>query len=172
MQSIQPFDRLDSETPEAFGAFVAYRDAGAKRSFRQAAEDSGNDDKTCERWRTTHNWKDRALAWDRFIDRKSQEAQVDQIQKMKRRHVALAVRMQQLSMEGMQSITGDMLHVSDMARFAGLGVQLERDARGDTEISPVLGIIATDVEDVPKLVEALRASVEVHIEDAEEGNVE
>lgn len=73
------WDRLDTESPKAFAAFVVYRDmtredrsvlaAYRVRSGRAQAENL-KPPGTWYRWNERHQWEDRSRAWDSAQDRR------------------------------------------------------------------------------------------------------
>jgi hypothetical protein len=83
--SLQPWDRRESESAQAFAAFVLYRDLGATRSIDEAyrraknapdkhqdrcgAHHTGRADGTWKGWSSTHEWVPRCLAYDTHLDR-------------------------------------------------------------------------------------------------------
>jgi hypothetical protein len=60
----QPWERRREESPEAYQAFVTYRDL-AKHSFVGAAKALGKSPSLLRRWARLYDWKDRVWAWDR-----------------------------------------------------------------------------------------------------------
>lgn len=69
------WERQESDTEKSWEAFVTYRDLGAGRSLKAAAEALGKHRSLVEEWSRTHNWRERVEEYDRWID-----------------HTALAVR--------------------------------------------------------------------------------
>ena len=78
-----PWDRLPSETPKSYKAFLAYVALGARRSVREAARQyhaktkpSGEELTTVNGWLTwssKYKWVSRCLARDEWIARTSDE---------------------------------------------------------------------------------------------------
>jgi hypothetical protein len=78
----QPWEQRHSESAKAFAAFKAYRDLGEQREFlaayRQltgksnARKQSGQ----WQRWSSDHEWKARALAYDRNLEQVAERARV------------------------------------------------------------------------------------------------
>ena len=87
MSALIDWDRLPTETPKSYAAFLAYVALGARRSVREAArqyhvnatstgEISGVEDTTVRTWMgwsARHKWVSRSLARDEWIARTSDE---------------------------------------------------------------------------------------------------
>ncbi len=58
------WERMPGESGPAYGAFLAYRNLGAKRSFVGAARLAGRHESLLRRWATRHRWRERAWQWD------------------------------------------------------------------------------------------------------------
>lgn len=83
----KPWERQEYDTDKSFHAFVCYRDLGASRSLGAAAQELGYGSRAAlYRWSTNHNWIERAKAWDIEQDRVRREAQLEEVEKMSRRH--------------------------------------------------------------------------------------
>jgi hypothetical protein len=54
---------MPGESGPAYGAFLAYRNLGAKRSFVGAARVAGRHESLLRRWATRHRWRERAWQW-------------------------------------------------------------------------------------------------------------
>jgi hypothetical protein len=110
--------RLPSESTEAFHAFSIYRDLGLKRTLdevsrRLDAEKRGsglrlvrpNEVRTKRRksgkiglWSRKFHWVERAAAWDRVVDQRLREKQLDEIEKMAKRQAQEAQNLSQVLM--------------------------------------------------------------------------
>ena len=58
------WERRKGETGAAYGAFVLYRDLGARRRLQQVAEARGCQVSLLKRWSSEYDWVCRARAWD------------------------------------------------------------------------------------------------------------
>ena len=110
--------RLASESTEAFHAFSIYRDLGLKRNLdevsrRLDAEKRGSglrlvsakDTRTkCRKsgkiglWSRKYHWVERAAAWDRIVDQRLREKQLDEIERMAKRQAQEAQVLSQVLM--------------------------------------------------------------------------
>lgn len=67
--------RLPGEKPQAYAAFMVYRDMGKGRNGRKVAQTIGKNQTTVFQWSKKHDWKNRAVAWDyRISDAKGEAA--------------------------------------------------------------------------------------------------
>ena len=75
-----PWDRLDSdspkdwgepESPQAFAAFVKYRDLGPSRSIEKGGNRGAKGGRTArrEKWSSDHRWIKRTAAYDVYLDK-------------------------------------------------------------------------------------------------------
>lgn len=71
---LEPWDRRQEESPEAYEAFCVYRDMGLARSQKKAAEHLGKTRQLLSGWSSRHDWTDRVAAWDLEQDRQRREA--------------------------------------------------------------------------------------------------
>jgi ribosomal protein L22 len=110
-------DRLPAETPQAYRAFAIYRDlppgkrslAAVSHAIAEERRDSGlqivTDNKSTEGaakgcrkkesgrvalWSRKFKWVERAAHWDAIVAARIRERQLDEIEKMARRHAANA----------------------------------------------------------------------------------
>jgi hypothetical protein len=110
--------RLASESTEAFHAFSIYRDLGLKRNLDEVsrrfdAEKRGsglrlvrpNEVRTKHRksgkiglWSRKYQWVERAAAWDRIVDQRLREKQLDEIERMAKRQAQEAQVLSQVLM--------------------------------------------------------------------------
>ena len=84
-----PWDRLPTETPKAYAAFLAYCALGARRSVREAARQrhietasSGSESTIIAhwlRWSAKHKWVSRGLARDEWIASTSDQVLVENL---------------------------------------------------------------------------------------------
>ncbi|MGO8671372.1 MAG: hypothetical protein ACLQVD_08435 [Capsulimonadaceae bacterium] len=88
VQATQPWDQRNDESPQAYCAFVAYRDLRSDRSIDHAYRAVTGQQKSNKRasgrfteWSQRYEWKRRAEAYDSYINRKVldsiEDAEVD-----------------------------------------------------------------------------------------------
>ena len=66
------WERGEDETAKAYEAFRTYRDMGASRSLSLVSERIGKSMRLLKKWSVTHGWTSRSIAYDQYIERKSQ----------------------------------------------------------------------------------------------------
>lgn len=139
------FDRQPGEPETAWKSFIVYRDMGLDRTLEKTRVVLGKTNpgylKALEEWSREWAWRARVEAWDREIDRRHRKAMFAEVEKMRQRHVNLAVSLQGLGAVELQKlldaakkaiktnvITGELL-----IKLIDLGVKLERQGRGEPE---------------------------------------
>ena len=139
------YDRQPGEPETAWKSFVVYRDMGLDRTLDKARLVLGKEkpgyNKVLEEWSVDWAWRMRTEAWDREIDRRHRKAMFAEVEKMKARHVNLAVSLQGLGALELNkliesakkavrtnTVTGELL-----LKMIEIGVKLERQGRGEPE---------------------------------------
>lgn len=112
---LQPWDRQQDESERAYKAFRAYLDLGESRSMRKAWVEyvsasrreraaSGSVQGTSQEstrpgpnvgpsfkmWAKAFDWRNRALEWDRHVERQRQKEKIKEIQKLRDQHMRQA----------------------------------------------------------------------------------
>jgi hypothetical protein len=134
-----PYERQLNESTKAFAAFAAFRDLGPDRSVlkayrqetgkKQARQPSG----LWLGWARTHDWHERAAAWDRYVDQEQQRAQVRARKDMAERHAKAAMGLQEKAIRRLMSMQPNDLGPGDVLRYLIEAAKLERLARGEPE---------------------------------------
>jgi hypothetical protein len=133
-----PWEVQPGESPRAFEAFTLYRNMTPRhRSLatvcRELYGDSAGNIRLVEKWSSEWRWRDRAAAWDRELDRRTREAQVQARKDMAERHAALAVEVQTKALDRLMSLTREELSAGDALKMLVEGLKIERLARGEPE---------------------------------------
>lgn len=171
MKERHPWDRQEHETNRAYQAFLCYRDMGALRSLRKAAEifygDVGYVSKPSAKnrqffeWSSNHKWVARCEAWDDEEDRLRTIERRERIKKMDDRQAGYGKTMQKIAYRNMPIVEGlveDMikadktLTVEESRRYIETGVKLERLALGEAgeiAIKKHEGGVKIEYEEVP-----------------------
>jgi hypothetical protein len=139
-QDRKPFERQPKETDPAWKAFQIYRDMD-KRSHAKLGDQLGKSKQLISTWSSKWRWVERCVAWDREADDRARAATLEEIDEMQRRHVQLALGMQQLGALEMQRLLRDAnkkaegegagLTAADVHRLIDAGSKLERLNRGE-----------------------------------------
>jgi hypothetical protein len=141
------WDKRKDEGPEAFEAFVRYRDLGVSRSNERVAKGLGKSKTLMDRWSGKNDWVDRAAAWDTHLDQLNQKARAGEHIEMNRKHVGIAQTFQAKLITGLQNLDVKKLSPQDLIRWAEVSIKIERLAEGvPTEL-----IGALDELDLTKL---------------------
>lgn len=139
MQNI--WDQQPQESSKAFERFAQYRDMGTGRSLRKLAKDLELNPSTLAEISKKHNWQERIVAFDAYIDKASQHNQVAQVRAMKRRQITLALRAQKVAEKGLKKFLRDMddeqllrrLSPEGLSKILDTGCRLERLNRDEPE---------------------------------------
>src|SRR4051794_27080326 len=87
---ITPWDRRPKESEEAYAAFLAYRDAGRRRSIAAVGQGVGKSGALLERWSSRWHWVERSLAWDNHLRAERDRVEVRELlahERRKRREI-------------------------------------------------------------------------------------
>lgn len=129
--NLDPWERQPKEGPKPYEAFCVYRDLGTQRSLSQVAQKLQKSVTLMGRWSRTHNWVERAAAWDDEQDRIIRKQLTADIAKMRKRHADLAVDMLVKAGEALKRIPEDEIKASDISKLVDTASKLERISRGD-----------------------------------------
>ena len=80
------YDVVPEWSPERKEAFILYRDMGADRSLRGAAQVLRKDGSLVARWSMEDGWRMRTAAWDAEQDRIRQEASKRELERITKKH--------------------------------------------------------------------------------------
>lgn len=83
---IQPWDRLSNESLKSFMLFRVYRDLGLTRSIKEACARTGRKFSYALKLATQYKWRERAEAYELFLDKKRQQIKMKEIDEMNKRH--------------------------------------------------------------------------------------
>jgi hypothetical protein len=133
----QPWEQNAGETARAYGAFIAYRDAGPERTIAGTARELGRSAALLYRWSRQHNWIDRAHAWDVTCRREEEATLREARREIVQRQARDADRLQRLAMARLGKLvrrdpeTGELaldpeVSVQDAVRVYKLGLDIER----------------------------------------------
>jgi hypothetical protein len=137
----------EGETDRNYQMFCVYRDLGQQRTLSEASEkicppDPENPRKNkivgyvaacCKKFR----WRERASMWDNEIDRKLRNQEVQEIKKMRERHVSVASQLLSKALQRLSTIQLDDLGPTQLLNFIIEAIRIEREARGVKDIVQV-----------------------------------
>lgn len=130
--SMFAWEQQVKESGEAYEAFICYRDQPrGERSQVKVAEALGKSTQLISRWSSAWNWVARCQAWDTYKQTAADEAQIEAIREMNRRHAEAAMELQKKALEGLKEVQVSSLSPNQLLTFLEASIQLERQARGD-----------------------------------------
>ena len=162
----RPWDRLPTETPKSYAAFLAYVALGARRSVREAArqhhsnttatgEISSVEDTTVRTWMgwsARHKWVSRSLARDEWIARTSDEQIVSNVTACK---LALTTRAHDFL-----TSTDSAVFLRGARAFTLQYPPIQRVEDGSERIEDLSDIPDADIERMKEIRDAARAKNE------------
>jgi hypothetical protein len=121
--SIAPSEKQPSESPQAHGAFLIYRDLmPGERSASRVASEYGRHVRLIERWRSKHGWVERAAAFDAEVDRRRRESMFQEAVEMGRRQAADAAAAQAAVMASVHELNARLGGPDGQAEMRDLGL--------------------------------------------------
>lgn len=126
--SEKPWERQDGESGKAYEAFAAYRDMGTGRTVSGAARQLRKSRTLLDRWNRQWKWDERVRAYDKELERAAHEEALQAVREMSRRHIDMAVQMQNKALEALSSLEPDAMRPKDIVAMAHEGVKIERNA--------------------------------------------
>lgn len=160
----KPWERQDGESAKAYQAFCKYLDMGEKRSIRAVAQQLGKSATLMARWSSTWHWPDRVAEYEADPRRQAYKKAQNDAEKMAKRHINIALKMQEKALAALNATKPEYIQVRDMITLLREATKLERDSRVDVETRTaplrseqeveddlvndwIAGVIAADAED-------------------------
>lgn len=160
----KPWERQDGESAKAYQAFCKYLDMGEKRSIRAVAQQLGKSATLMARWSSTWHWPDRVAEYEADLRRQTYKKAQNDAEKMAKRHINIALKMQEKALAALNATKPEYIQVRDMITLLREATKLERDSRVDVETRTaplrseqeveddlvndwIAGVIAADAED-------------------------
>lgn len=81
-----PWELLKGESAIAYSHFRVYRDLGESRSFPKLAAQLGKAKDTLYAMSFRHRWRERIVAWDKYLDAQKLKYKLKAIEEMEKRH--------------------------------------------------------------------------------------
>ncbi len=139
MPNIVPWVQQPGEGGKPFRAFALYRDMGPDgRSLDAVAlRLRGDPSSSCrpsgrrlrsqriQIWSREWRWVERAAAWDRHVDEQVQQALIDEVIKMAKRHAIQARAIQEKAVRRLVELDPAELRPGDVLRWLVAGCRLE-----------------------------------------------
>jgi hypothetical protein len=132
---VDPWERQDRESSQAFEAFAVYRDLGPARSVTRVARELHKSRALLGRWSRQYAWVMRAAAYDREQDRLFVAEQAQARRDIARRHAKLAQAVQSKAVARLQALDPRELSPSELLRYIQVAAEIERRAVGEAPAS-------------------------------------
>jgi hypothetical protein len=132
MEEPKPYECIEGETPKPFSYFVIYRDLGPDRTLARVAEITGRHPHHLATYSRKFRWLERVRAFDSDRDRAGTDAEIDEIEAMRRRQTKAARRIQELGLREIERAceraeeSGEPLNLGETQKLLKLGAELER----------------------------------------------
>ncbi len=126
------WERQENESPQAYEAFVTYRDLGVGRTFTAVAEKLQKSFTLIRRWKDNWDWENRVAAWDRDVADKALKQVAEDYAKMLELQIGLGKLMQAKGAKGLQGMDFDevpLKYLPSVVNLINSGVKTERSAR-------------------------------------------
>ncbi len=125
----QPWERQEGEGAKPYEAFLIYLEMGADRSLRAVGQKLGKSRALMERWSSAYSWTERCHAWDNYLQREAKKAAVAEVRAMNKRHIQMAVKLQDAAMQALTDKGSEIITEKNLASIVKLATDLERGSR-------------------------------------------
>jgi len=124
-----PWERQPAETPQAWAAFVAYRDLGPYRTAEKAAAQLKKGNRAFGAFCTEYNWVARAAAWDAECDKIHRQELIEKQKEAIKAHGDAAALVRKHAMGAIKDI-GRKLDPDQAIKWLQAAVKIECAALG------------------------------------------
>ena len=136
MMPFNSWELLPKESPEAFAAFVVYRDMGFGRNIKLAIEkvaDNSAYSKSYASWRkwaVDYRWKERVADYDRYDEQMKQNEHRKTIEAQAEKHRQVTGKMLDVAIKKLDTMKPEDLTPSGVVEFVQVAVKTDRDGAG------------------------------------------
>lgn len=123
------WERQKTESPQAYEAFVVYRDLGAERSTSKVARQLSKSTTLMNRWSGVHGWVERARQYDNYLDAAARREAVKKVKDMTGRQIKIALQLQQKALQALEALDLEAMSPKDIKEFIKTATELERTNR-------------------------------------------
>ena len=152
---MNPWDRRDKESEEAWEAFQTYRDMGVRRSLRLVAQHLGKSEGLMTGWSSKHDWPNRARGYDRWLDQQAQGAWVDRMNIMVEETNSLGRELVRRASLRLAKIPEDGKIPYDVLRAAEIAAKIQREGMGTVKPDKVAADDSGNMVNVTELIAEL-----------------
>lgn len=129
LEEPRPWERQEGESAAAWEAFLAYLDAGDKRSVRAVAQKLNKSASLVGRWSSAWKWQERIRAYENDLQKQAHAEAVKGLQEMNRRHINIAMKMQKAALEALEGLDVKGMSAKDIKEIFKMATELERLTR-------------------------------------------
>lgn len=140
-----PWDRRPGETSRSYAAFRRFRDLGPLRQLDMLVDDSTKLG-TVRNWSSTHDWRDRADAWDDATHRMQDARRLEDIRKMHDTHARMGRAVYSKAFEALMAVDSSEIPPYVAGRLLDVGTTLERDTL-TVSVEDMQGVTPPPAED-------------------------
>jgi hypothetical protein len=133
----ESWERLPGESSAAYAAFCGYRDFGAERNIRKAADmaekDEGKREKRYRVWRNwaaAFRWRERAADFDRYTEKLKLTELRKTIEEQGRVHRAVTGKMLEVVSKKLDTMDPADITQGTVTEWVGTAIRAEREAAG------------------------------------------
>jgi hypothetical protein len=145
---VMPFESWERLTGETSAAFCAFRDLGMERSIRKAVDSAEKDEAVRARryqvwrnWCGQFQWRERAVDYDRYIERLKQAEMRKTIEAQGEKHREVTGKMLSVVSKKLDLMDPAELTQGSVTEWVQTAIKAEREAAG---------LVASDVKQGPK----------------------
>lgn len=124
-----PWERQEGEGVKPYEAFLIYLEMGEKRILQAVADRLHKSYTLIRRWKDAYNWVERCRAWDNYLQREAKKAAVSEVRAMNKRHIQIAIKLQDAAMEALAQKGNEIITEKNLATIVKLATDLERGSR-------------------------------------------
>ena len=128
----EEWDRLRSETPKAWEAFVKYRDLGYERTLKKVAQELKKSVQLIGRWSLEFSWKSRVRAWDVYQDKMAQAETIRERVRARKSALEMARKMSDLALSGLNNLPA-VTNAGELVRLAEVAFKIQQSVLGKVE---------------------------------------
>jgi len=137
MLPYESWELLTGESAKAYAAFCAFRDCGAERTIRKAVESVVKDEaeqtrknKVWRKWASQYRWRERAAAYDRYIEKLKQEELRKTIEAQGEKHREVTGKMLDVVIKKLDTMNPAELTQGTLNEWVGTAIKTEREIAG------------------------------------------
>jgi len=126
------WERQPKESEQAYAAFCIYRDTKPHdRSKMDVSRQLSKNESLVYKWARVHNWDARVLEYDNWIERQAAAAAVERIVSMRKRHINIAMKMQEVGLKALSEMNPRFMKQNEVRLFLTTALEIEKANRTD-----------------------------------------